>query len=317
MSKPEDHPPDPTVVREYFQEQLKYDHDDHTPPPNTLAVHQNQHRLIIDAVRRDSESRKIYFLDIGCGWGDFSNKLDPYLTNYIGVEPSVSELRQFRQRPARHVINGVGENLSYLRDNSRNVILLNSVLDHCVDWRRTFNNCLRVLAPGGLMIISMENEEKLPVKLKKLLHLNAQHEGHLAFFTYQGVRELLEQENFAIEKRCTIGFLYGFHHVTKILPIPVGIMRPINRCVDAVAKVLYPHGGHVLFFAGRNQRKSSAPLNFENPFQCPKCHGPWTFGEKNCTACGMQMDYNENGALNALAFTDTEQIIAAKAGSQS
>src|SRR5947207_2469013 len=123
--------------RQYFEEQLHYDHEADRLGTNTLAVHQIQHGMIRQAVEREAACGPVHFLDIGCGWGDFSNQLDSCLTDYIGVEPSAGELSQFSMKPRRRLIHGVGENLSFLRSSSRNVILLNSVLDHCLNWRKT------------------------------------------------------------------------------------------------------------------------------------------------------------------------------------
>ncbi|HXE43269.1 MAG TPA: class I SAM-dependent methyltransferase, partial [Candidatus Baltobacteraceae bacterium] len=152
------------VQQEYLRSQLRYDHRDELPPPNTLAVHQIQHQLIFNAVKNYAATNEVHMLDIGCGWGDFSNELDPFIKTYVGIEPSPIELTRFTRRPNRFLVRGVGENMDFLKDHSRNFILLNSVLDHCFDWRETWKNCMRVLAPGGLLVISMENSQKLIVR---------------------------------------------------------------------------------------------------------------------------------------------------------
>jgi 2-polyprenyl-3-methyl-5-hydroxy-6-metoxy-1,4-benzoquinol methylase len=303
----------PQVLSDYFKEQLSYDHDDHRHPPNTRVVIENQHALIRAAVARDAAKGEVHLLDIGCGWGDFSNQLDPILTSYIGVEPSLGELHQFHHRPGRSLIHGVGENLSYLKPASRNVILLNSVLDHSVDWRRTFDNCMRVLTPGGLVIISMENSEKLPIVLKQMLHLNAHHEGHLAFFTSRGTNEFLASKGFAVEQSCTIGFLYGFHQLTKKVPIPVPLLKMANGILDWVAKIVYPHGGHIFFVTARAAAATGAQDNTRDPFQCPRCSGPWKFGDATCPACGMSFNYEDPHVLKGLEFTKMDEVIASAA----
>lgn len=312
MNKPEEQGVTREAAREYLREQLKYSHTDHVHPSNTQAVMEKQHEFIVETVRRESQARKIFMLDVGCGWGDFSNKLGPFVTDYVGVEPSEGELKQFNRHSNRFVVHGIGEDLSFLRTNSRNVILLNSVLDHCVDWRKTFDNCLRVLTPGGLLIISMENSEKLPIMVKKSLGLKANHEGHLAFFPYRGLGDLLDREGFKIERRCTMGYLYGFHQLTMVVPIPLSVMRPVNRAVDVLGNALAPSVGQVLFFAARNNRPSSDSIVCDDPFQCPKCQTVWKFGAPHCSKCGTQMKYLHGEILDALAFTNSEEIITQK-----
>jgi 2-polyprenyl-3-methyl-5-hydroxy-6-metoxy-1,4-benzoquinol methylase len=301
-------------LNKYFEEQLRYDHLDHIHPSNTAAVIEHQHRLIITAVQRESQNRKVRFLDIGCGWGDFSNKLDPFLTDYIGVEPSIGELRQFERRPNRYLINGVGENLDFIRSNSRNVILLNSVLDHCLDWKRTFANCNRILCPGGILVISMENGQKLIVTIKETLHMDAHHEGHLAFFSYKGLREFLVAQGFALEQGCTFGYLFGFHQLTSKIPLPLNLMRLANHGVNAIMRPFCRQGGQILFFVGRKPSISDWTSAEAQPFQCPRCTTAFDFGTEKCTSCNFIMPYTEGRILDSLAFAHIEKIIEGTTG---
>jgi hypothetical protein len=139
----------PAVQQEYLRLQLRYDLHDRLSPPNALAVHQIQHGLIFNAVRSCAAGHEVHMPDIGCGWDDFPNRVDPFLKPCVSVGPSPTELRRFNQRPSRFLARGVGERPAFLQAHSRNFVLLNSVLDHCFDRRKTRANCLRVLAPDG------------------------------------------------------------------------------------------------------------------------------------------------------------------------
>jgi len=286
------------VQEEYLRSQLRYDHHDDPPPPNTLAVHQIQHELIFRAVKNYAAKNEVHMLDIGCGWGDFSNELDPFIKTYVGIEPSPIELARFHKRPNRFLVRGVGESMDFLKDSSRNFILLNSVLDHCYNWRETYANCLRVLAPGGLLVISMENSQKLIVKLRQLLGLKHVHEGHLEFFGVDDTRKLLEPD-FEILEWQTIGFLFGMHAVTKKIPLPVAPLRLLNRAVNGFCRIAAPKGGHIFFFAAIRNGKLPEPHSFAAPFRCPQCKRDLAFGEKSC-ACGLQLPYSPEGCLDSV-----------------
>jgi SAM-dependent methyltransferase len=286
------------VQEEYLRSQLRYDHHDDPPPPNTLAVHQIQHELIFRAVKNYAAKNEVHMLDIGCGWGDFSNELDPFIKTYVGIEPSPIELSRFHKRPNRFLVRGVGENMDFLKDHSRNFILLNSVLDHCYDWRETYANCLRVLAPGGLLVISMENSQKLIVKWRQLLGLKHVHEGHLEFFGVDDTKKLLEPD-FEILEWQTIGFLFGMHAATKKIPLPVAPLRLLNRAVNGFFSAAAPKGGHIFFFAAIRNGKSPGPDSFAAPFRCPQCKRDLAFGEKSC-ACGLQLPYSAEGCLDSV-----------------
>lgn len=291
------------IQQEYLRSQSRYDHRDDLPPPNTLAVHQIQHEWIVRTVRKYAAHHDVHMLDVGCGWGDFSNQLDPLLKSYVGVEPSPIELDRFQKRPHRFLVHGVGEHLEFLKDNSRNFILLNSVLDHCYNWRETYANSLRVLAPGGLIIVSMENSKKLITRARRLFDRKQVHHGHLEFFAVDETRKLLEQD-FKIQDTRTIGFLFGMHAVTKRVPLPVGPLRLLNRIVNGAFRFVAPDGGHIFFIAGiRNG--SPSPDSFLSPFRCPKCKTSITFGDATCGACGLPLPYSATGYLDYVEINST------------
>ncbi len=285
------------VQQEYLRSQLRYDHNDDPPPPNTLAVHQIQHGLIFRAVQNYASRHEVHMLDIGCGWGDFSNQLDPFLKTYIGIEPSPTELGWFQKQPNRFLVRGVGEYMDFLKDGSRNFILLNSVLDHCYNWRETYANCLRVLAPGGLLIISMENSQKLIVRLRQIFGLKHVHEGHLEFFGVDGTRKLLEPDFEILEER-TIGFLFGMHAVTKKIPVPIAPLRLLNRSVNGFCRVAAPKGGHIFFFAAIHKGTPPEKNSFSAPFRCPRCKTDIAFGVAVCKSCGLAFPYSDGGWLD-------------------
>jgi SAM-dependent methyltransferase len=287
-----------TVQQEYLRSQLRYDHHDDPPPPNTLAVHQIQHGLIFSAVQDYAAKNEVHMLDIGCGWGDFSNELDPFIKTYVGIEPSPIELGRFHQRPNRFLVCGVGEYMDCLKDGSRNFILLNSVLDHCYNWRETFANCLRVLAPGGLLIISMENSQKLIVQLRHLIGREHIHEGHLEFFGVDDTKKLLQPDFEILEER-TIGFLFGMHAVTKKIPLPVASLRVLNRAVNGFFRVVAPKGGHIFFIAAIRRGTPPVPDIFAAPFRCPRCKADLAFGAVSC-ACGLRLPYAPEGYLDSV-----------------
>jgi ubiquinone/menaquinone biosynthesis C-methylase UbiE len=283
--------------REYLRSQLRYDHHDQLPPSNTLAVHQIQHALIFRAVKDYARKHEVHMLDVGCGWGDFSNQLDPFLKTYVGIEPSMVELGRFSKRSNRFLVHGVGEDMDFLKDNSRNFVLLNSVLDHCFDWQTTWQNCLRILAPGGLLVISMENSQKLTVRVRHIFGREHIHEGHLEFFGLNDTKKML-QEDFQILDSRTIGFLFGMHAVTMKIPLPVAPLRLANRVANGIFRVFAPSGGHIFFISAIRHGALPQPNSFAAPFRCPRCKRDLAFGELSCL-CGGRLSYS-TGAFDSV-----------------
>ncbi len=285
--------------KDYLKEQLRYDHADHAPPPGTLVVHQMAHDLITRCVQHYAADHPVHMLDVGCGWGDFSEQLDPYLKSYIGIDPSLSELRQFKHRPNRFLVYGVAEYADFIKDNACNFVLLCSVLDHCYDWRRAFSQCLRILSPGGLIVVCMENSYKLPVKVRKWLGRPVVHEGHLSYWSADEIERLLNPHGQVLEKR-TFGYLFGLHALTKIIPLPLSCLRVANQAANQVFRLLDPKGGQVLFVSAIRGGDLSVETHFDAPWQCSTCKGDLAFGVRTCPQCGLVLPYIEGTIWDTL-----------------
>lgn len=243
--------------------------------------------MIVGSVRSFAEKNPVHMLDIGCGWGDFSEKLNPYLKSYIGIDPSLSELQRFNRRPNRYVMRGVGEFLDFVKDQSRNFILLNSVMDHAFDCDLMFSNCLRILRPGGLLVISMENSEKWPSRVRKWLRRPVVHEGHFSFWSMNDVERLLNGQ-FTIMQKRSFGYLFGFHQLTTRVPLPMALLRPLNGMANALCGLVDPKGGLLLFFSAIRKGDVGAEAPFGHPLCCPSCKADWEYGTPKCISCGCE-----------------------------
>jgi SAM-dependent methyltransferase len=295
--------------RDYLEEQLCYDHKLEALPPNTLVVHRMQHQLIVAAVQSYAAKHQVHMLDIGCGWGDFSQKLDPYLASYIGVEPSLIELERFQRDQRRCLVRGVGEYLDFLKDRSRNFILMNSVLDHGFNGQQMFAQALRILKPGGLLVLSMENAQKVPVKIRSWLGRETEHKGHLSFWGFDEMHDQLAGDFDILEAR-SIGFLFGFHRLTQIVPMPVPLLRCANKAANALWRILDPRGGHIMFFSAIRKGDRNLDDFVSAPFQCPACKASFMFGDGACAGCGTELSYAQAGILDAFALNPSLKSIS-------
>jgi len=278
---------------EYINSQLEYDNKLDVISTNTQAVVKISHDLIINTVKKFAKKNKVYLLDIGCGWGDFSNKLDLYIEDYIGVEPSIIELDRFIKISKcnnRSLVKGFGEYLDFIKDNSRNVILLNSVLDHCFDWNKTIENCIRILTPGGIIIVAMENSEKIPSRLKRFLKINVVHHGHLSYLSGVDLEKIFQYGFQTVEKKTT-GFLFGFDYLTKRVPVSFKVMLTFNNVANKIFQNIFPNSGHLLYYVFLSNRGGLVYNYFENPFICPSCKSDLLFGMPDCSQCKLNIKY--------------------------
>jgi SAM-dependent methyltransferase len=73
--------------------------------------------------------------------------------------------RQLSCRDGRIVMaRGIGEALPFA-DASFEIVLVHSTLDHCIDASRTLDECGRVLVPGGILSIVLNNDRSWAKRL--------------------------------------------------------------------------------------------------------------------------------------------------------
>lgn len=94
-------------------------------------------------------------LDVGCGIGTYVRRFRDLSTDVYGVDVSLPRLRE-GGRFVPNLVGSVGEHLPF-RDSWFDVVLLNEVIEHVQDDRATLQECLRVLRPGGHVVIYAPN----------------------------------------------------------------------------------------------------------------------------------------------------------------
>jgi SAM-dependent methyltransferase len=94
-------------------------------------------------------------LDNGCGLGTWLQALEPFSNERYGLEPEFGRARQARPR-SEGVVQGVGEHLPF-GDGSFDVVLSNEVIEHVDDDRLAVSEMVRVIRPGGRIVIFCPN----------------------------------------------------------------------------------------------------------------------------------------------------------------
>lgn len=83
-------------------------------------------------------------LDVGCGDPENSSQLFGPGVEYVGVDPfSLANLS----------IRAMAEFLPF-RDNSFDAVIFNTSLDHILDFRHAIGEALRVVRPGGAIVVA-------------------------------------------------------------------------------------------------------------------------------------------------------------------
>jgi len=151
-------------------------------------------------------------LEVGVGTGRFAAPLGIRL----GIDPSLPMLRMARVRGVE-AVRGEAEALPF-GDASMGSILLMTTLCYFDDPRLAFREILRVLAPGGRVVIGFlsrggEIAERYRNTREKGLFL-----AQATFYTPGEVTRMLREAGFANITMDTTGhaFIKGFHVVTAV-----------------------------------------------------------------------------------------------------
>lgn len=99
------------------------------------------------------EQRRL--LDIGCGIGTYVRRLRDFSPQVYGIDISTSRLRRGAES-VPNLVAAVGEHLPFA-GGTFDAVLLNEVIEHVQDDRATLVEALRVLAPGGHILIFAPN----------------------------------------------------------------------------------------------------------------------------------------------------------------
>lgn len=108
--------------------------------------------MILSAAR---DRIKGSLLENGCGIGMYLQHLAPYAGTLVGLEYDLERAHDASSR-SPCIINGACEQLP-LPAGSFDVILSHEVLEHVQDDRRSMQEMVRVLKPGGVIILFVPN----------------------------------------------------------------------------------------------------------------------------------------------------------------
>jgi len=94
-------------------------------------------------------------LENGCGVGMYLQHLAPLAGALVGLEYDLERARE-AQAHSPHLVNAAGEQLPFT-PASFDTILSHEVLEHVSDDRRCVEEMLRVLKPGGVILLFVPN----------------------------------------------------------------------------------------------------------------------------------------------------------------
>jgi SAM-dependent methyltransferase len=154
-----------------------------------------KYRIIADVVRRcfraSGASGAGRILDLGCGPGNLLDYLAPHGETF-GSDFSLDALRFCAGRGVRRLFRADFHSLP-LRDQSFDLVTCIDVLEHLEDDRRAIGELVRILRPGGLLVVSVP----------AFMFLWGEHDtiyGHHRRYTTGQIRERFEAAGLRMHK---------------------------------------------------------------------------------------------------------------------
>jgi SAM-dependent methyltransferase len=114
-----------------------------------------QERRLAMILTAAGERIKGRVLDNGCGVGRYMQHLVPYAGSITGLEFDFERAQQANVNSAQ-IINAAGESLPF-PSASFDVILSHEVLEHVANDHRSIQEMVRVLKPGGVIVLFVPN----------------------------------------------------------------------------------------------------------------------------------------------------------------
>lgn len=114
-----------------------------------------QERRLDMIVRAAAGRERGLILENGCGVGMYVEKLATFGGTVIGLEYDRERALEARPR-SPHIVNAAGENLP-LSSSTFDLILSHEVIEHVQDDRAALREMIRVLCPGGRIVLFCPN----------------------------------------------------------------------------------------------------------------------------------------------------------------
>ena len=95
-------------------------------------------------------------LDIGCGLGTYVRRFRDFTPRAYGMDVDAPRVKEGAARGTPYLMVAAAEHLPF-RDESLDVVVLNEVIEHVGDDGATLREAVRVLRPGGTVIIYAPN----------------------------------------------------------------------------------------------------------------------------------------------------------------
>lgn len=200
----------------------------------------------------DETAQPLIGLDLGCGDGTNIEWLAPHFSALYGSDYNITRLvRASRVKGAKQVF--MADVLDYpAADGAFDVVFFNHVLEHIPDDSAALSEVLRILKPGGLLVLGVPNEGaffwQLAYKLQPDIRKTS---DHIHFYTSKSIREKCEKAGFSVRKVNFIG--WGVPHWA--LDSKIRGVKAVDDLLETVGRAFIPNQATSLYVECRKEKQ--------------------------------------------------------------
>jgi len=179
----------------------------------STATATNAHGYVTPGILRLLGPPPARLVDLGCGNGFLSSRLEQLGYQVTAVEPSDDGVARAREaHPSLRVIQAsVYDDLPALLGERFDAVVATEVIEHLLEPKRLVANAFRLLRPGGTFVLSTPYHGYLKNLAISLLDGWDRHwdvawdGGHVKFFSPRSLRTMLEQAGFREVRFSNVG----------------------------------------------------------------------------------------------------------------
>jgi 2-polyprenyl-3-methyl-5-hydroxy-6-metoxy-1,4-benzoquinol methylase len=136
-------------------------------------------------------------LDVGCGNGQFLDRMRELGWGVIGVEPDKQAAKVARERLGLSIHEGLLEKIAF-PDETFDAVTMNHVVEHLPDPINTLRECHRILKKGGRLVVTVPNIESLGHHLCREAWRGLEVPRHLFLFSLPTLRACVERSELQV-----------------------------------------------------------------------------------------------------------------------
>jgi len=215
---------------DHYQKDAKFfTYSDDNSPDITQAENVRLH----ESINRVITSNMSVVLDVGCGSGWFSKKLIPRGMKVISMDISPENpVKALRALPDKNHAGLIADAYNIpLKENSVDCIIASEVLEHVPDPKSFITKLVRILKPGGKLIITTPYNEKTEYSIcvhcnrptPRFAHLHSFNEENISKFIPEGilswsVKSFMNKQLIQIRSHVVLRYFpFGFWRLTDRL----------------------------------------------------------------------------------------------------